>query len=346
MQNLENSLRLGVTCPVYLFYGEESLLMEQAVARIAAVVAPGENVWNKEFYQGDEVDVFTVLESAQSGAFFAEKKLVVVRNVTWFKPKRKKEPEGAAGEENESNQEQLQPLLDYLKDPNPTTVLVLLVEGSVNKNSRVVKAVTEQGRVVEFISPKGGARELWLKKYLHAAGKVPGEGVISYLSLMCAEDLHSLKTEADKLLLYCAGISEISLADAEAIVSRSALAGVFELTDSVTAGDAAIAVAVYRRLLRQNEAPQMLLGMLGSQYRNILAAKDMSQRGFSAPQIASELHISPFYAKKCLAQSRRYGFRPLLKALEILLSVDIDGKSGKGDTAELLELAILRICLL
>ena len=35
MQQLESSLKLGMTCPVYLFWGEETLLLEQAVSCIA-----------------------------------------------------------------------------------------------------------------------------------------------------------------------------------------------------------------------------------------------------------------------------------------------------------------------
>ena len=48
MHNLENSLRLGMTVPVYLFYGEETLLMEQAAARVTALAAPAEKCFDRE----------------------------------------------------------------------------------------------------------------------------------------------------------------------------------------------------------------------------------------------------------------------------------------------------------
>lgn len=345
MQSLAHSLELGLTCPVYLFYGEETLLLEQALEKLTVLVAPGENAWNKELFRGDETSLQQVLESAESSAFFAEKKLIIVRNVSWFKAKRKK---GAGADENNADDDKplQEALFQYLADPNPDTVLVLVAEGSVSASSRIAKAVNKCGRVVEFVSPKGSARDLWLKQYLQAAGKTPEQGVVAYLNLMCGEGLQALKAELDKLILYTTGKTAVTLADAQAITSQSALAGVFELTDFVTAGRAGDAVSCYRRLLRQNEAPQMLLGMLANQYRNMLACKDMAQHGFNAPQIASTLQINPYFAKKCLAQGQRYSMAQLVKVLDIMLSVDIASKTGEGDIKDLLELAILRICML
>lgn len=344
MQSLLHSLELGLLSPVYLFYGEEKLLMEDAVQKITALVAPGDAAWNKELFHGDEVRPQQVVESAECSAFFAERKLIVVRNVSWFQPARKK-AQAEDGAEPEPKQD-VEILLQYVADPNPSTVLVLLAEGNISAASRIAKAVTKSGRVVEFVTQKGSARDLWLKNYFHAAGKVPEPGVLSYLNLMCAEGLDALKAEADKLILYTEGKTHITQEDAEAVTSKSALAGVFDLTDHVAAGRASAAAGCYRQLLKQNTAAQMLLGQLGSQYRNMLAAKDMEQRGFNATQIASTLKINPYYAKKCLAQSKRYGIRQLVRILDILLSVDIDSKSGKGDVNDLLEVAILRICML
>ncbi|MBR5429354.1 MAG: DNA polymerase III subunit delta [Firmicutes bacterium] len=341
MQQLESSLKLGVTCPVYLFWGEETLLLEQAVNRIAGLtLAEGED-WNRELLNGEDADPAAVADLANAASFFGRKRLVVVRGVNWFRPKKRKnapEPEEAAVD--------IEPLLAYLKDPNPDTVLILIAQGDVPRGSRLARAVQAVGRAVEFTSPKGGAREQWLKNYLHAAGKIPEAGVVSYMCLMCAEGLASLKSEADKLILYCDGRSRVTQDDAEAIVSAGAAAGVFQLTDQAVARDPAAAVATLRRLLLQGEAEQMLLSLLYAQYRNILLVKDMTARGFSQPQIASTAGINPFVVKKCQAAARAYDYRRLIRALDILLAVDIDVKSGKVEMKDGLELAIMRICAL
>ena len=277
MQQLESSLKLGMTCPVYLFWGEETLLLEQAVNRISQLTLPEDDEWNRDVLNGDETDPASVAQLANSASFFGKRRLVIVRGVDWFRAKRKKKAKDEPEPESEEAAEpvDIQPLLDYMQDPNPDTVLILIAQGEVARNSRICKAAQKAGRAVEFVSPKGGARELWLRNYLHAAAKTPEPGVIPYMCLMCAEGLAALKSEADKLILYCAGRSRVTQADAEAIVAATAAAGVFELTDPTVARDPAAAVDTLRRLLRQGESPQKLLGMLAGQYRNILLVKDM-----------------------------------------------------------------------
>lgn len=348
MRTLQQSLARGMTMPVYIFCGSEQYLMEQMLDKLTELIAPGDNPWNKDVLRGDEHDIAEIVEAAQSAGFFGGKKLLIVRDAPWLKPKRKKAGDASAAEEDRSDDDkkQVEQLIRYVQDPNPDTVLVLTTDGNVNRSTRLVKAVQNSGRVVEFVSPRGAEREQWLAAYLRAAGKSPEPGLCSYLSLMCADGLAALSSEADKLILYCADKTVITMADAEEIVSRSSLAGVFELTDLVAEKQAAEAVDVLRRLLLQGEAAQALCGMLAHQYRSTLAVKDMLQRGFRTAEIASKLGINPYFAQKCAALARRLDYRQLLRTLDILLAADLDGKSGRGEADQTLELAILRICAL
>lgn len=351
MQQLESSLKQGLLCPVYLFWGSETMLLEQAVARITELVLPegaAGSDWGRELFRGDGDNVKEVVQAANSPSFFCPRKLILVRGVTWFKPKKRKsgaEPLSGA-EEEEAPGVELGPLLDYLRDPNPATVLIMLSEGSVPKNSRVYKAVRDKGRAVEFAPLKGGAREQWLRNYCQAAGKKADPAALSYLCLMSGDSLAALKTEADKLLLYCADRARITLAEAEAIASRGAAAGVFELTDAAATRDAARAVDLLRRLLVQGESPYNLLARLAGQFRNLLLVGDMLSRGFSQGEIASQAGLAPYVVQKSAAQARFYDMPRLSRALNILLSVEMEGKSGRVEVADGLELALMRICTL
>ena len=61
MQNLEHSLKLNMTVPVYLFWGEEDLLMEEYIRKVAHVVAPDGESWSVETYHGDEASPDEIL---------------------------------------------------------------------------------------------------------------------------------------------------------------------------------------------------------------------------------------------------------------------------------------------
>ncbi|MDO4732909.1 MAG: DNA polymerase III subunit delta [Bacillota bacterium] len=342
MQNLKKALSLGMLCPIYLFYGNESMLMEEYIEKIAALVCPEAREWDQELFQGDETEISQILLSANSSGLFSQRKLIVVRNAPGFQTKKR----GNSEEQPESsgeNKAAAEALIAYAQDPNPDVVLILC-SPSANKNSRLLKAIAAAGRVVEFSSPRGPERERWLSNYLKKAGKLPQAGLCSYVSLMAGEGLSSLRSEADKLILYCEKKTEISLADAEAIVSHSSLAGIFELTDAAAQRDGERSILLLRRLLQQGEPPYNLLALLAGQYRNMLAVWDLRRRGFSQAEIPGCLGLHPYVVKKCWQAGNKYSGRQLLSALEALLEAELSGKSGMGKIEALLEVALLRIC--
>ena len=339
-------MKLEMTCPIYLFYGEEKLLMEEMIDKIAALVVPEDDSWNKEVYHGDEISPDDIVAIAQSSGFMGLKRMIIVFDIPWLKANRK----AKSNEEDKSDSSpdisgvDLTELISYAADPNPDTVLILVCSGNVPANSRLLKAVNIGGRAVQFAALKGKTREKWLHEYFHGQGKVPDRGVIPYVSLMSGEGLLSLKSEADKLILYTEGRTKITMQDAENIISRNSLAGVFDLADQMADKQGAEAVMVFRRLCLQGEVPQKLLAMLGTQYRNTLAVKNMLERGFTAREAASRLAINPYVAQKSASQAKCYSNRELSKAIELLLNADIAQKRGQGEMTELMEVAILRIC--
>jgi DNA polymerase-3 subunit delta len=345
MQNLEHALKLGMTCPIYLFHGEEALLMEQMVDKIANLVAPDGESWNREVYHGDDITPAEVVMSAQSGGFMGVRRLIIIRNVDWLKPARKiKDAETEEENACPSLRVDLEPLIAYAADPNPDAVLILLCNGNVPSNSRLLKAVNGGGRAVSFPALKGKEKEKWLADYFRAAAKISERGVVSFIALMSGDGLLNAKSEADKLILYTAGKNKVSIEDARNTVSQTALSGVFDLSDRMAEKKGAAAVAILRQLWLQGETPQKLLAMLGTQYRNSLAVKNMLARGFTTKEIVGRLSMNPYAAQKCAVLARFYTERQLSRALELLLSADIAQKKGEGEMKELLEVAILRIC--
>lgn len=343
MENLDHALKLGMICPIYLFYGEELLLMEERVRRIADLVSPAGEDWNRESCQGGDIDPAELVMNAQSGGFMGMRRLMVVRNINWLK-RGKKAKDEAEDKDEESAALNMEPLIAYAADPNPDTVLILMVNGNVPANSRLLKAVNKGGRAVYFPLYRWNDREKWLDKYLREAGKKPARGVVSYVAQMSGEGLLALKSEADKLLLYTQNSPEIIMDDVRAIISRSSLSGVFELSDLLAEKRGQEAVEILRRLCLQGEAPEKLLAMLGTQYHNTLAVKDMMEHGFTSREAASRLGMSPFVVSKCLQLAKHYSKRQIGKALELLLNANIAQRRGEGDMKELLELAILRVC--
>ena len=274
------------------------------------------------------------------------RRVIIVRDITWLKRgKKAKDNSQSEGDVEITSGVDLESLIEYAADPNPDTVLILMVNGAVPSNSRLLKAVNKGGRAVQFAALKGIEKERLAGIIFESSCQSPGAGRDPLSGSDERRRSSAAKSEADKLILYTEGKTAITMEDARDIVSGGSIAGVFDLSDRMAEKQGGEAVAVLRRLLLQGEAAQKLLAMLGTQYHNTLAVKDMLSRGYTAKEAASRLSMNPYAAQKCAAQARRYTNRQLSKALELLLNADIAQKKRRGkDLSDLLEVAILRIC--
>jgi len=343
MQDLLHSIELGVTMPLYIFCGEEQLLQEQALTRLSDLLSPERNPWQYMLLDGETASAAEVADVAGSAGFFAGKKLVIVRKVPWCSGGRK-----AASDEDEADKEKdeaaLASLLAYAEDPNPDCCLVLVVRGAVDKRRRLVKLFAKNGRVISFDSPKGMERDMWLTNYFRKHGKTADREVLGYISINSGEALSALQSEADKLILYSGGKSEITMEMAEALVSRGSAYNIFELMDAVAGKNAQKALQLYRSMTKAGEAEQKILAMLAGQFRDMLLVAGLRAEGRQPAQIAREQGLHPFRVEKLLRYARAMNSRQLLKALEMLLAADVANKSGEDDLHSRLEQCILRIC--
>jgi DNA polymerase-3 subunit delta len=337
MQLLYDDINTGRLKPVYLFFGEEAWLMEEALQKLIQTVAPQNGAWGLEILDGSVAGPETVAAAALESSLFGGSRLVVVKNINWL------EAAGKVRGQKVADADISAPLLAYLEAPNPGACLALTLRGSVDKRRKLVQSIQKKGRLIECVTPQGRERDIWLLDRFKAAGIKADRRAVAHISVSCA-NLSQMAAEAEKLMLFCADKGEITYEDALALVAESSLLTVFELTDATAAKNAAKACACFRRLLRQGEEEQKIFALLASQFRNMLLAQDLQKRGARPADIARELSLHPYVAEKCAQTTRAFSQRQLIKVLEMLLAADIAQKSGKGEMTELLETVILRIC--
>ena len=339
MKRLFDSLKLGQTLPIYLLYGEEEYLIEQAIARISALVSPQADSWNRETLAASDTSPDEAVALAQDMGFFQQRRLIIVRHIEQWLGKK-----GSNGKADTA----LGRLIAYAADPNPDNILLLVMSGNPDKRTKLYQAIQKGGRAVAFPLLKSGEREIWLGNYLRRQGKRASQQVLRYLCLAVGGGLQQLHLEADKLILYAdaQNTTEITMEAAQTLTTVSSEYSLFDLCDATANGSGAKAQSIYRQLLLAGEAEQKILVMLANQFRNILAIKDLLANGYSLTDAAQKLSLHPYAAEKNARAARGFRQGALIKALEILLAADIANKHGEQPLRESLETAILRIALL
>lgn len=331
-----NSIKRGVIAPIYLIYGEEQYLQEQVIHALReSLLTPDLAAFNYEEIAGEKCLPAQVVEAANVLPVFAEKRLVLVKNPSFLQSSKKED-----GTEAKNSTEQA--LLDYCADPLLSTCLIIMVNGSVDKRRKLVKAIEKKGQLLECKPLRDNELRQWLREEAESQDYRIEPRALAYIEANGANDLRHLKQELAKLALYCQEEGVITLAAAEKLLTKTSEANIFTLVDSLGERKSEQAIVELSHLLDQGEPPVRLLFMIARQYRLIIQVKELASKGFSEKQISSELRIHPFVTGKILRQARYYQFAELEKILSLILECDLDLKT-KGNPRFTLEQLLLKL---
>lgn len=238
-------------------------------------------------------------------------------------------------------------LVSYLKAPNPSCVLMLVV-GDVQKSgafmrSKLVGAVKAQGAsaVVDCTPPKA-----WQVPDLLVRTVAPRLGVrldrdgAEELVKRSGTSMRLLQTEISQLAGLAAEPGHIRRGDVEAHIARTAEVTPWEFADAVSARDAASALS----LLGQMHLGSYLgiLSYLTDRMRELICAKCLDTRG-DAGSLAKELGRQSWQVKNHIGWSRRFTEEELVACLRACASCDRALKSGADQQTAMVEL-VLGIC--
>ncbi len=342
---LTNSLKRGVTAPVYLFYGEETYLREQAVARFKEYFFPGcDQDLNFDLIDGEDTSPQDIVARAETLPFFAAKRLVVVKNPPFFKSAKKAGKEETGDLEETAVPVKEAALLEYLNNPSGAACLIFTTGDPVDKRKKLFKALKNNGKAVEFTYLGRGDLRRWLAQKVKAGGRKFAPGAEETLLDMVGPSLQKLAAEMEKLINFTAGQEVITPSDVRRVCPPGLEESIFAVVDAVGNKSAGEALAAVKEMLAAKEPPFRLLAMIVRQFRLMLQVKDLLGRGCPAGQIPARLKIHPYVARKTAVQCRNFSRESLLEAFRLLLELDESVKTGRQEFYPALEIFLLKLC--
>lgn len=319
--DLLKELEKGNIRPVYLFCGSEKYLMEEAMKKIESfVVDPAAKYFNYNTFQGSETSVEAVIDAAQTMPMMARRRLVVVKDA------------------DKLSSAETEKLGRYIKDPCPSTCLVLTAE-KVDLRKGLFQALKDC--TAKFDPVYENQLPQWIKRKAESKSKEITLDACHYLIGVVGSNLLRLENELEKAILYAGDIKEISLKDIEAVSAGSRLKSIFELTDAVGNKDKVKVVNVLGELLGNGENGVYILFMVARQLRLIWKVKTLMDAKLEPAAIGRELKIPPFLQKGIMEQARRFSGKELREIFPRLLEADASLKSGKLTDKLVLESLLL-----
>jgi DNA polymerase-3 subunit delta len=314
--------------PAYLVRGNDDVAVGDTVrALVAELVGAGDPGLVVEELTGDDYEVRAVVDAAQTPPFLTDRRVVVARGVGRF------------------STADVAPLVAYLRDPLPTTALVLVAGGGQLART-LVDAVRKVGHVVDADVPGGKARGTWLAARLREAPVRLDGGAANAVSNHLGEDLSRLPGLLDTLAAAYGAGARLGVEEVTPFLGQAGGVAPWELTDAIDGGDTAAALEHLRRLLHGGgRHPLVVMASLHTHFARMLrldGAPDVTDERSAAAALG--MTGSTFPARKALLQARRLGHAGVARAILLLADADLALKGTIEWSPELiLEVLVARL---
>lgn len=326
-EDLMRGLRQGKILPVYLFFGDEEFLIQEAVSLILAkTVDPASQDFNFNTVYCKGTPGSEIVNLAQTLPFMSERRTVIAKEIEALK----------AGD--------LEELVAYLKDPSPSTCLILLANQPRFEKKTVINAVESHGAVTRFFALLDREIVPWINGWVKGKGLTIQNEAAQYVWQTLGNDLQAISNELEKTAVFLKDRKAVTLDDVKAVVGDFREFTSFDLAEAVGRKNRDRAFLVLGRLIQEGEQPVGLLGSLAWNYRRILKAKSFESAGMGYDEIKKKLGIIFHQSAAFQDQMRRNDQRELQGVFSALLDADRALKSGSLNGRLVLERLVLRLC--
>ena len=322
MKTIDNDIKMGQLKNVYLLYGTEDYLKRQYRDKLKHALVEPDDTMNFSAYEGKDINPKELIDLSETLPFFKEKRMILVENSGFFK-------------------NSCDDLAEYMSQVPESTCFVF-VEEEVDKRSKLFKAASRAGSVVEFETPKEDMLVRWILGRIQREGKKITQSVMQLFLSKTGSDMENIDKELEKLICYTLDKTEISAADVEAICTGQTENKIFEMIDAISAKNQKKALDLYYDLLALKEAPMRILFLIARQFQNLLLIKSMSAKGYPAVSIAKTAGMPSFAVQKNLRQAGAFKINQLKEAIEDCGQAEEDVKTGRMADQLAVELLIVK----
>lgn len=306
-------VRIVTLMAVHLITGDdESLVRSKAHDLVAQLVGDGDRSLMVDEFDGEEYEIRSVVDAAQTMPFLTDRRVVVARGVGRF---------GA---------DEVSSLVGYLGDPLDSTHLVLIAGGGRLPKSLVDAVARSGGHVTDANPPrKAGDRPSWVRAEAEERGVRLDVPAAARIADQLGDDMGRLEGVIAVLRSTFGEGVKIGTADVEPFLGEAGGVPPWDFTDAIDAGQTAKALTMLRRMIHGGERhPLQVMAILHGHYTKLARLDGVDARTDTDAAVAMGIKAG-YPAKKALTNYRRLGGSGVQRAIQLLADADLD---LRGDT--------------
>ena len=222
----------------------------------------------------------------------------------------------------------VEPLERELASPAPDTVLVLVARGKAP--DRLRKAVEKAGgELREYEAPNAKALPRWVADRAAEEGLTLDAEAARTLVSVVGNSQQRLSREVERLAILAHPKDRLTAEQVQRLAAGESSNQTYELADALVAGDLEQSLRLAELLVESGERPAGLVFPVLRGLRRSLRAAELVDAGVPESQIAKELRMPPWLAKRITAQARRADRDALERALCAFADLEVRMRSGE-----------------
>lgn len=323
---LDRSLSSGQVQPLYLLVGCEGYLRDIAAQKIADAALTGTLLreFNESTFSLLTDSAMAAIAAAEQIPMMSERRVIRIKDFAKLR---------------ETDEDII---IRYLNRPFDSTVLVFVAD-ELDKRKKLTKTLLTSCTLVEFPAVKDVEAKAWARTRLKQLKTSADDRVLTDIVRLVGTNLQTLSSELEKLAAAAMETRQITTELVDQLIDRSRELSNFDLGDQLIAGDRRRALETLHRLLEDDVAPVMLLGLIAGNYHRLALAKELLKRG-ARDEVSRLIYGPPAKRDAFMNTLQRSDSTKIARGIQLIAAADLAIKTslaGGGPKGARLQLEVL-----
>ena len=306
---LISDIKEGKIAPIYFLMGEEAYYIDMISDYIeSTVLEEGEKGFNQMVLYGKEVSIQDIVSNSKRYPMMAERQVIIVK-------------------EAQNLNKTIEQLVDYAKNPQPTTVLVFNYKyKTLDKRKSLYKALSKFAVIFESKKVYDDKIPSWIQSFLRSKQISITPKAALMLSEFLGNDLSKIANELNKLEIVLGAKKEVTPEIIEENIGISKDFNNFELQTALGNLDHKKAYQIVHYFAQNSKQHPFVLTIsaLYVYFTKLMTVHTVRDKNPST--VAKSLGINPYFVNEYIAASRNFPMKRISGVLETLRTYDTKSK--------------------
>ena len=318
IKDIVSDIKKGNIKPIYFLMGEEPYYIDKISDYIEEnILEEAEKGFNQQVMYGRDASIEDIVSSAKRYPMMAERQVIIIK-------------------EAQDLSRNIEKLVSYAENPQPTTVLVLNYKyKKLDKRKKLHKAIAKTGLIYESKKLYENQVSDWIRRVLSGKKYKIEPKATQMLVEFLGTDLSKISNELDKLMLILPKESIINDKDIEDNIGISKDFNNFELRKAVGEKDIVKANRIINYFAEnpKNNPLVMTISLLNGYFTQLLSFHGLKDKSKST--VARTLGVNPYFVDEYFLASRNYPMRKVAQVIAFLRDADVKSKGvGASQSSE------------